>query len=1135
MVACPACGRDSPDGFQFCGFCGAALAAEHSGKETKERKVVTVLFCDLVGFTAASESADPEEVQARIAPYHARTRDRIEAFGGTVEKFIGDAVMAVFGAPVAHEDDAERAVRAGLAILDGIEELNAADASLGLSLRIGLNTGEAVVSLDARPEQGEGMVTGDVVNTAARIQSAAPIDGVAVGEATFRATDRVFEYEPLEAITAKGKSDPVPVWRAVAPVARFGSDVIRSLTTPLVGRETDLTLLRSLFDKTARDREIQLVTVVGEPGVGKSRLVAELFAYIDELQELITWRQGRCLPYGDGITFWALGEIVKAHAGIYESDSADEATGKLEALLPENNDRAWLLARLLPLLGVESGQPSSREESFAAWRRFLEGIAEEGPLVLVVEDIHWADEALLAFLEHLADWAHGVPMLVVCTARPELYERHSSWGSGLANQTAIRLSPLSDTETAKLVAALLEQAVLPAETQQLLLERAGGNPLYAEEFVRMLRDRNLLDEHGALRPEADVPFPDSIHALIAARLDGLSGDRKQLLQDAAVIGKVFWFGALLSMGERAPDDVEVALHELSRKELVRPARQSSMAGESEYGFWHALVRDVAYGQIPRAQRADRHLAAARWIEKRAGERVEDLADVLAYHAWEALELVRATGDAERLSEAEKDARRFAVLAGERASGLDPTRALTLLDRALDLTPEGASGRGPILLHWGRAAHETGRPKEAVAALEQSVELASADGDVETVSAALRSLSELQYEMGTAGWQKRAERAVAVLEEHAPGRPLVDALASLAGVRMLDGRYREAIVTADRAAALALEVGIPPPARALSVRGSSRCPLGDRMGLDDHRSAIKLGIAAGELGYTVRSFNNLAIDTFLLDGPRAALAVVEEGMAFAAQRGLTHWTNWLDETRAAMFFLAGELQEVVTAANRTIANLEDGVDLVSHADALVFRTLALAEQGSVRVDDAAQALAESRQLGFVEALVSGIAVAARVRAVSDDSGGASKLLGELRTLEGVAGSPNLAMLMPGIVRTALSVGDVETAEHLVAASDAVIPMLAHSLASCTALLSEARRDTQEAAAGFVDAAEGWEAFGCGFEQAYALLGQGRCLVAGGDPGGDRPLRDARRLFDAMGARPAIAECDALLAQAMKISS
>ena len=390
---------------------------------------MTVLFCDLVGFTAASEAADPEDVRARIRPYHARLRHEIERYSGTVEKFIGDAVMAVFGAPISHEDDAERAVRAGLRILEAIEELNEQDPELSLHVRVGINTGEAVVALGARPEEGEGIVTGDVVNTASRLQGVAPINGIAVSEATYRATERVFDWEELEPVAVKGKAEPLALFRPLAPRARFGSDVIRTHATPLVGRELEKSLLIGTFERAMQQRSCQLVTIVGEPGVGKSRLCAELLAHLDERPGLTRWRQGRCLPYGDGIAFWALGEIVKAECGILETDSPEEAEAKLEQALPKNDpDFAWLKARLAPLVGA-GGEPASQEESFAAWRRVLEGWADARQTVLVFEDLHWADEALLSFLEHLTDWAQGVPLLVLCTARPELFERHSTFGA----------------------------------------------------------------------------------------------------------------------------------------------------------------------------------------------------------------------------------------------------------------------------------------------------------------------------------------------------------------------------------------------------------------------------------------------------------------------------------------------------------------------------------------------------------------------------------------------------------------------------------------------------------------------------------------------------------------------------------
>ena len=358
-MVCPACGVDNREGAKFCNECAAPLAETAPTTALEERKVVSVLFCDLVGFTAASEQVDPEDVRARLRPYHARLREELERFGGTVEKFIGDAVMAVFGAPTAHEDDAERAVRAGLRVLDAIGELNEADPGLSLQVRVGINTGEAVVSLSARPEQGEGIVTGDVVNTASRLQGAAPVNGIAVSEQTYRQTERIFDFEALEPVVVKGKAEPLAVYRPLQARARFGSDVIRMHTRPLVGRELERTLLVGTFERAAQQRSCQLVSVVGEPGVGKSRLCGELFDYIEERPGLVRWRQGRCLPYGEGIAFWALGEVVKAEAGILESDSPERAAAKLDRALPEGDpDLPWLRARLAPLVGAPADPPA---------------------------------------------------------------------------------------------------------------------------------------------------------------------------------------------------------------------------------------------------------------------------------------------------------------------------------------------------------------------------------------------------------------------------------------------------------------------------------------------------------------------------------------------------------------------------------------------------------------------------------------------------------------------------------------------------------------------------------------------------------------------------------------------------------
>src|ERR671930_332623 len=488
----------------------------------QERKVVTVLFADLVGFPSRPETLDPEDVQAILRPFHDRLRSELERHGGTVEKFIGDAVMALFGAPVAHEDDPERSVGAAIAIRDWAREEG------GLEVRIGITTGEALITLAASPSEGEGMAAGDVINTAARLESAAPVNGILVDETTYRATRDRIGYGVAEAVTAKGKAEPVPVWEATEPRARFGVDVIQT-GAALVGRQRELELLTGALARARDERLPQLVTLVGVPGIGKSRLVYELSQVVEADPELIYWRQGRSLPYGEGVTYWALAEMTKAQAGILESDAPAEAERKLtEAVGSER-----ILESLRPLVGLAAeGEGGDRAERFAAWRQFFESIADERPTVLVFEDLHWADDDLLDFVDHLVDWASGVPLLVLATARPELLERRPGWGGGKPNATTLSLSPLSDAETAELVHALLESPVLAAQTQTDLLARAGGNPLYAEEFAR------LLVEAGG----EELALPENVQGIIAARLDGLPPEEKQLLQDASVIGKVFWLG-----------------------------------------------------------------------------------------------------------------------------------------------------------------------------------------------------------------------------------------------------------------------------------------------------------------------------------------------------------------------------------------------------------------------------------------------------------------------------------------------------------------------------------------------------------------------------------------------------------------
>ena len=927
MTTCPSCSHENPDDAKFCMECATPLSAPVRAV-AEERKVVTALFCDLVGFTATSEAADPEDIDQMLSAYAAMARVQIETHGGFVEKFIGDAVVGVFGVPAAHEDDPERAVRAGIRICEDAERLEAVGGA-PLRLRVGINTGETLVRLGITPGSGERLLAGDAINTASRIQSVAPDMGVAVGLTTYEATAPVFDYEELDPATLKGKSEPVRVFHAKNPLARFGTDLTRTHDTPFIGREIDLALLKGIFDKTVAANSLQLVTVVGEPGLGKSRIVAELGAYIDTKPDLITWRQGRCLPYGEGITFWALGEIVKAHAGILESDAPDVATTKLEAVLPEGEERPWFRQRLLPLLGIEATSSAEREELFTAWRRFLECVAEQDPTVLVFEDLHWADDAMLEFIEHLADRAEGVPLLIVGTARPELFERRPDYANGLRNANSINLVPLSEEETARLVSALLETTVIPAELQQPILDRAGGNPLYAEEFVRLLKDKDLLVRNGAswqLKEGEEVPFPDSVQALIAARLDTLTPDTKSMLADAAVVGKVFWAGAVASMGERELNEVTDALRELSRKELVRPARRSSIEGEAEYAFWHVLARDVAYSQLPRASRASRHVAAATWIESRAPERVEDLADVLAYHYATALELARAAGQTAQAAELEAPALKFLSLAGERALGLDATAALSNLERALTFAPLGHPERPEALARFGEAANQAGHYREAAEALEEAIASYGAAGDV---PAAVRAMGTLRVVFGRLGdpqnWTLPAE-ALALLEPLGPSPELVGALTDEAVDEHLQGRSEDAIVLADRARGLASELALPLPARALGCRGMARTALGDRGGLQDFREAIDLATEAGQGREVAWLHNNLGICLWSFEGPAASLEVLREGIAYAKARGLTEMLDSLTGSMVDVLIDTGEHDDVLEVAAEIVPRLEASGDV-----------------------------------------------------------------------------------------------------------------------------------------------------------------------------------------------------------------
>jgi class 3 adenylate cyclase/tetratricopeptide (TPR) repeat protein len=1075
-----------------------------------------------VGSTAHGERLDPEDLQALFSRYHSQVRSELERYGGTVEKFIGDAVVALFGAPAAHEDDPERAVRAALAVKDWVVQ------QPDLHVRMAVNTGEALVVLGARAAQGEHMASGDVLNTAARLQAAAPVDGILVGEQTHRATERVIRYREREPVEVKGKVEPVVVWEVVQARSRFGADVDEQPRTPLIDRELEKPLLIGIFERAAQQRSVQLVTVVGEPGVGKSRLVAELLAYVEAKRVLVRWRQGRCLPYGEGITFWALGEIVKAEAGILESDSAEIASRKLDgAVAPGEPERQWLLQRLLPLIGVEAAAPAERQELFTAWRRFLESLATNRPTVLVLDDLHWADEALLAFLEYLAEWSEGVPLLIVCAARPELYERRPGWGAGLRNVHVINLSPLTEQETAELVSHLISTAAVGDEVERAIVERAGGNPLYAEEFVRLLAVRALA---------ADGALPDSVHALIAARLDTLSPDRKSLLQDAAVVGKVFWGGTLGEMGARAAAEVELALHELGRKELVRPARASSMEGESEYSFWHLLVRDVAYSQIPRAERARRHKAVAAWIERKAGARVEDLAEVLAYHYLQALELAEAAGDSLQASELVTPARHFLALAGERALGLDTAQAEARLARALELTPRDDPARPVLTARWAEAAYQAGRLGEAAETLDQVLDYLRAHGRPERTARALQLRSRLAQRLGEGTQVTLAAEAVRLLERHKAGGPgVVDAYGQLGSAHALCGDFREAIAAADRACSLAESQGLPEPARAVGYRGFSRAYLGDVEGLAEMERALSILVESGVGHDAAVLHNNLAIARYSLQGPARSLAAFQEGIAFCESRGLAATAVFIGANCPGVLMELGRPDEAMERAATLSNAFEQSGDAQDACEVRASELALRLSRGERRAPEEIEWLiSTARALRHAE--VSGYALGVAAAALAPEAPErACLLLGELARHPGAGKSPYYARQLPGMVRTALAAGDPQLAQRLIAGSEPRYPLEEHALCAARAQVAEHEGEYADAVGLYGEAAERWKDFGNVPERAYALFGQGRCVLALGQLGAEHPLHEARNLFASMGYTPALRETNALLERARASAS
>ena len=897
-LACPACGAVAQPGSVFCAQCGARLegrdgagapVGEAGGRRPltppapvrtpiAERRVVSVLFADLVGFTSFSEGRDAEAVREVLSRYFEQSRDVIERYGGTVEKFIGDAVMAVWGAPTAHEDDAERAVRAGLDLVDMVRALGQ-----GLEARAGVLTGEAAVTIGA---SGQGMVAGDLVNTASRLQSAAAPGTVLVGDATERAASAAIAFEPAGEHELKGKALPVPAFRALRVIAdRGGRNRSDALEAPFVGRDDELRLLKDMFHATSRERRVRLVSVTGESGIGKSRLAWEFEKYLDGLVEDVNWHHGRSPSYGEGVTFWALGEMVRGRAGLAETDN--EATTRarvaetLARFVPDDAERRWLEPRLLALLGIATGGQASRDDLFAAWRTFFERVAAEAPVVLVFEDLHWADPGLLDFIDHLLDWSKGVPIYVVTLARPELLDRRPDWGAGRRSFLALGLSPLPDEAMRDLLLGLAP--TLPAAAVRAIVERSGGVPLYAVETVRMLvAEGRLVERGGRLEPRGDLTelaVPESLHAVIAARLDALDPADRALLQDAAVLGQSFTVAGLAAVSGIAAAELEPRLRGFVRRELLVVQADPRSPEVGQYAFVQALIREVASATFSRRDRRARHLAAARYFEGQGEE-------LVGAYAAQCLAAWRAGPDEPDAQEVAAEARRALRAAAARATGLGShAQAQALIESALSAAPEGGE-RARLLLEAGTAAARAGDYDRGEEALREA---ADAFRELDDTEAALVATAHL---LRSLRWSKRVAPAMAVLDAaRAEFAPLADRAAYLevlvlgAFFAMLEHRPEEAVADCD-AVLPRLERGghVELVGEALVTRGNALAALARpneaRAVLE---GAVALGERCGSLGLQSRALAGLGM-LLALDDPRATIAVDQAAMDLARRTG-----------------------------------------------------------------------------------------------------------------------------------------------------------------------------------------------------------------------------------------------------------
>ena len=1125
-MRCPSCESNNPDAAQYCATCGTALAltcphcqadlvpgarfciscgrpASRSDEPVaaegtqdaeaipvSERRRISVLFVDLVDFTGLAETMDPEEVRSVQARYFEVARSIVATYGGTIEKFIGDAVMAVWGAPLAHEDDAERAVRAALAIVYAVDRMGGAASGRPLHGRAAVTTGEAAVTVGA---MGQGMVAGDLVNVAARLQSRAPTGGVLVDLTTRERASAAASFKRVGSLALKGRTSRLEAYRARSAEDGAGGGRAGVHTGRLVGRDRELEELTALMSTVMRDGRCRLVSVTGIAGIGKSRLAWELDRWVDEHPEQIAWHDGRALAYGEGIAFSAVAQMVRRRARIGGGAAPELARRQLgsalEELIRDDAERRWIEPRLATLLGRGEPMEFDRDELFAAWRRFFERISERTPVVLVFEDLQWADPSLVDFIEYMATWSRTRPIFILAMARPELLDHRPSWGAGVGSFTAISLERLPDDAMRELLAERAPD--LPPTLVQPILDHAGGVPLYAVEVARMLGDRrDRADQRGlptARTPGAHagpIEVPDSLHGLIAARIDSLPPDERRLLLAAAVLGHRFRPGALVTVAGGDPGRTRERIDALLRRELLTVNEELSSPGHGELGFVQDLVREVAYHTLARTERRSLHLAAARYLETLD----EDVAEQLAGHLVEAHQLTSQPREADRL------ARRAVAALRQAARGATalhvPERALGMLESALRL---GAVGERPTLLaEAADAARAAGRLELAEEHLRELIALQAAAGHRQE---AARSRARLASVMLSAQRNEPAlvelEAAMRAIRNWEADPSGVELAAELARARMLVGDDQGAVDWADRALEAAQRLELTNIATDLRVtRGTARFSLGDEeAGLLDLRAATAQAQDAGLLNTELRARNNEAW-ALLGDDPRAAMETGRLGLELATAMGLGDIAVPLADVACTAAIETGDWPWALD----TIAELEqrgipDTFRIVLAATAAIIRTL----QGAPRATESLDAL-EPLPADTDRQVVAGVhqarAWAAFVGRELDD---ARRLAQE--ATEGYVGN-DPAYQRALATRAALWSGDRTSAAAGIAGLDAsrrwgraTEATLATMEAGLAALSGE------EAHVRYRDARTAWEALGLPLQLALCMLDEHRLAPTG----------------------------------------